>query len=183
MLKGQKLEDSWFTKAKRSNNVWHQKAEPKIIISSGLIIYLHFYFPNIFWQNHYHIITDRSCTPCVNKVVLFLEKYKLLFIEKKKRKKGNHRWGECPLLLLSLGRVLGHKGPTESVFFVWKAAWRKILTCENFRRKSGEGVDHLLNQCTEAYQLWYFVFRSFGYLQGLTSECERTFVWLEDMVG
>lgn len=103
--------------------------------------------------------------------------------KKRKEKKGNHRWGECPLLLLSLGRVLGHKGPTESVFFVWKAAWRKILTCENFRRKSGEGVDHLLNQCTEAYQLWYFVFRSFGYLQGLTSECERTFVWLEELVG
>ena len=63
---------------------------------------------------------------------------------------------------LSLGRVLGHKGPTESVFFVWKTAWRKILTYENFRRKGGEGVDHLLNHCTEAYQLWCFVFRSFG---------------------
>ena len=60
-------------------------------------------------------------------------------------------------------------------FFVWCAAWNKILMDDNLRlrgldfvdwciicRHCGEMVDHLLLHCEIAYRLWSFVFITFG---------------------
>ena len=60
-------------------------------------------------------------------------------------------------------------------FFVWIAAWDKILTGDNLRlrgfdfvdwcimcRCCGETVDHLLLHCGKVYRLRCFVFRIFG---------------------
>jgi hypothetical protein len=60
-------------------------------------------------------------------------------------------------------------------FFVWIAAWGKILTCDNLMRRgyvmvgwccmckgSGESVDHLWLHCGVAWEVWNFIFRSFG---------------------
>ncbi len=66
------------------------------------------------------------------------------------------------------------KAPQRVCFFVWTAAWNKILTCDNLMRQGyalanwccmcdchGESVDHLLH-CSMAGALWSFVFWSFG---------------------
>ena len=57
------------------------------------------------------------------------------------------------------------------MFFVWTAAWGKILTIDHLRRRgfivwigvwcclcrcSGESVDHLLLHCGEVSRLWSF---------------------------
>ena len=60
-------------------------------------------------------------------------------------------------------------------FFVWIAAWDRILMGDNLWLKGfdfvdwcimcrccGEIVDHLLLHCEKAYQPWCFVFRIFG---------------------
>ena len=60
-------------------------------------------------------------------------------------------------------------------FFVWCVAWNKILMGDNLRLRRlvfldwcimcchcGETVDHLLLHCEMAYQLWSFVFITFG---------------------
>ena len=67
------------------------------------------------------------------------------------------------------------KAPRRVSFFVWCAAWNKILTGDNlrFRRLDfvdwcimcwhhGETVDHLLFDCEMAHQLWSFAFTTFG---------------------
>uniref|UniRef100_A0A7N2LG27 COP9 signalosome complex subunit 8 n=1 Tax=Quercus lobata TaxID=97700 RepID=A0A7N2LG27_QUELO len=67
------------------------------------------------------------------------------------------------------------KAPTHASFFVWTAAWEKILTgdilwCRGFDfvdwcilcRCNGESANHLLLHCDKAYLLWSMVFRSFG---------------------
>ena len=67
------------------------------------------------------------------------------------------------------------KAPRRVSFFVWTAAWDRILTGDNLRlrgfdfvdwcimcRCCGETVDHLLLHCGKAYWLWCFVFRIFG---------------------
>ena len=67
------------------------------------------------------------------------------------------------------------KAPRRVSFFVWTAAWDKILTGDNLRERglnlvdwcimcrcNGETVDHLLLHCEKAFQLWSLVFRSFG---------------------
>ena len=67
------------------------------------------------------------------------------------------------------------KAPTHVSFFVWTAAWEKILTGDIlwYRgfdfvdwcilcRCNGESVNHLLLHCDKAYLLWSMVFRSFG---------------------
>uniref|UniRef100_A0A2N9IY74 Reverse transcriptase domain-containing protein n=1 Tax=Fagus sylvatica TaxID=28930 RepID=A0A2N9IY74_FAGSY len=68
-------------------------------------------------------------------------------------------------------------------FFVWAAAWGRILTCDNLRRRgfvmvgwccmckcSGETVDHLLLHCSVANELWGFVFQMFG-VDWIMSRC------------
>ena len=94
--------------------------------------------------------------------------------------------------LFPLGRVFRvwwHHG--EYHFFVWMATWGKILTCNNLRRRwytivdwccmywcSGEGVDYLFIYRIEAYQLWSFVFRSFGISWVLLERVvDRLFGW------
>ena len=60
-------------------------------------------------------------------------------------------------------------------FFVWTAAWNKILTCDNLRKRgynlpswccmchcNGESVDHLLLHCPTAGGLWSWIFQTFG---------------------
>ena len=79
------------------------------------------------------------------------------------------------LPLLFHGKVfrrLSHPGVS---FFVWTAAWDRILTGDILRLKSfyfvdwcimchccDKTLDHLLLYCGKAYQLWCFVFRIFG---------------------
>ena len=68
-------------------------------------------------------------------------------------------------------------------FFVWTAAWGRILTCDNLRWRgivlvgwcclckcSGETVDHLLLHCSVAAELWRFVFKMFG-VDWVMSKC------------
>uniref|UniRef100_A0A2N9EUJ9 Reverse transcriptase zinc-binding domain-containing protein n=1 Tax=Fagus sylvatica TaxID=28930 RepID=A0A2N9EUJ9_FAGSY len=67
------------------------------------------------------------------------------------------------------------KAPRRVAFFVWSAAWGKILTCDNLMRrgyslagwccmcrKGWETGDHLLIHCVVATDLWSAVLRSFG---------------------
>ena len=67
------------------------------------------------------------------------------------------------------------KAPCCVSFFFWIVAWDRILTGDNLRlrgydfvywrimcRCCSEIVDHLLLHCGKAYQLWCFVFRTFG---------------------
>ena len=67
------------------------------------------------------------------------------------------------------------KAPRRVSFFVWIAAWDRILTGDNLRlrgfdfvdwcimcRCCGETVDHLLLHCGKTYRLWCFVYRIFG---------------------
>jgi hypothetical protein len=69
------------------------------------------------------------------------------------------------------------KAPRRVSFFVWSAAWGKILTCDNLMRRgytmvgwccmcrnSGETGNHLLIHCPIALDLWYLILRSFGVL-------------------
>ena len=67
------------------------------------------------------------------------------------------------------------KTPRRVAFFVWTAAWGKILTCNNLMRrgytmagwycmcKSGwETGEHFLIHCALASDLWFVVLHSFG---------------------
>ena len=67
------------------------------------------------------------------------------------------------------------KAPRRVSFFVWTAAWNRILTGDNLSlrgfdfvdwcimcRCCDETVDHLLLHCGKAYRQWCFVFRTFG---------------------
>jgi hypothetical protein len=67
------------------------------------------------------------------------------------------------------------KAPRRACFFVWTAAWNKILTCDNLRKRgynlpswccmcccNGESVDHLLLHCPIAGGLWSWIFQTFG---------------------
>ena len=78
------------------------------------------------------------------------------------------------LPLLFLGKVFG-KLPRRVSFFVWTAAWNRILTEDNLSLRGfdfvdwcimchccSETVDHLLLHCGKAYRLWCFVFRTFA---------------------
>ena len=69
------------------------------------------------------------------------------------------------------------KAPTHVSFFVWSAAWEKILTgdilrCRGFVfvdwcimcRCNGETTNHLLLHCGKAYQLWSLVLDLLGFL-------------------
>ena len=99
--------------------------------------------------------------------------------------------GDPPQSLSLWKGIWGVKTPWRVSFFVWMATWGKILTCNNLRRRwytivdwccmywcSGEGVDHLLIYRTEAYQLWSFVFRSFGISWVLLERVvDRLFGW------
>jgi hypothetical protein len=61
------------------------------------------------------------------------------------------------------------------IFFLWRAAWGKILTCDNLMyrgivmagwcclcKHNGEMVDHLLFHCSVVAEIWNFFFCSFG---------------------
>ena len=67
------------------------------------------------------------------------------------------------------------KAPRRISFFVWTAAWGRILTCENLMRRgfvmvgwccmckrSGESVNHLLLHCKVVQEVWNFTLCSFG---------------------
>uniref|UniRef100_A0A2N9G8A9 Reverse transcriptase zinc-binding domain-containing protein n=1 Tax=Fagus sylvatica TaxID=28930 RepID=A0A2N9G8A9_FAGSY len=69
------------------------------------------------------------------------------------------------------------KAPRRVSFFLWSAAWGKILTCDNLMRhgfnlaswccmcqNAGETGPHLLIHCGMASDLWHLVLRSFGVL-------------------
>ena len=71
----------------------------------------------------------------------------------------------------SRGSVWKAKAPPRVAFFIWMAAWGKILTCDNLMRRGytmvgwycmcqcdGETVDHLLLHCPAIQSLWNFVF-------------------------
>jgi hypothetical protein len=65
------------------------------------------------------------------------------------------------------------KAPPRVAFFIWSAAWGKILTCDNLMRRgytmagwccmcqcAEETVDHLLIHCSAIQPRWSFVFRA-----------------------
>jgi hypothetical protein len=67
------------------------------------------------------------------------------------------------------------KAPRRVSFFVWSAAWGKILTCDNLMRRgysmagwccmcrmAGETGSHLMIHCSLAGELWNIALRSFG---------------------
>uniref|UniRef100_A0A2N9GZQ1 Reverse transcriptase domain-containing protein n=1 Tax=Fagus sylvatica TaxID=28930 RepID=A0A2N9GZQ1_FAGSY len=67
------------------------------------------------------------------------------------------------------------KAPRRACFFVWTAAWNKILTYDNLRKRgynlpswccmcrcNGESVEHLLLHCPAACGLWSWIFQTFG---------------------
>jgi hypothetical protein len=67
------------------------------------------------------------------------------------------------------------KAPRRVCIFVWTAAWNKILTCDNLRKRGytltswccmcrccGESVAHLLLHCPVAGVLWTWIFHIFG---------------------
>jgi hypothetical protein len=67
------------------------------------------------------------------------------------------------------------KAPRRVIFFVWTAAWGRILTCDNLMRRgfvmvgwcclcksSGESVNHLLLHCRVAREVWNFILCAFG---------------------
>jgi hypothetical protein len=67
------------------------------------------------------------------------------------------------------------KAPRRVAFFVWTAAWGKILACDNLMRRGyalagwccmcrngWESGDHLLLHCVVASDLWSAVLQSFG---------------------
>jgi hypothetical protein len=69
------------------------------------------------------------------------------------------------------------KAPRRVSFFLWSAAWGRILTCDNLMRRGyimarwccmcrhdGETGNHLLIHCTLASDLWHVILRSFGVL-------------------
>ena len=70
------------------------------------------------------------------------------------------------------------KAPWRVSFFVWIAAWDRILTGDNLLVRGfdfvnwcimwccccGETVNHLLLHCGKVYRLWSFVFKTFGIL-------------------
>ena len=66
------------------------------------------------------------------------------------------------------------KAPRRACFFVWTAAWNKILTCDNLIKRgytltswccmcccAGETADHLLLHCSVMAALWNWVFLFF----------------------
>ena len=68
------------------------------------------------------------------------------------------------------------KAPRRVSFFVWTAAWDRILTGDNLRgrrmtfvdwcimcRCNGETVDHLLLHCGKAYRLWVWCLDLLGF--------------------
>ena len=72
-------------------------------------------------------------------------------------------------------RIWKVKAPRRVSFFVWTAAWDRILMGDNLWLRSfdfvtwcimchccGETIDHLLLYCGKAHWLWCFVFRIFG---------------------
>ena len=88
---------------------------------------------------------------------------------------------------------MGVKAPRRVCFFIWIAAWGKILTCDNSMRKGyvlagwycmcrccGETMDHLLLHCQVARTVWNFIFRSFG-ISWVLPESGRSFVWLAQL--
>ena len=69
------------------------------------------------------------------------------------------------------------KAPRRVSFFLWSAAWGRILTCDNLMRRGytlvgwccmcrndGETGSHLLIHCPIAAALWQLILRSFGVL-------------------
>ena len=67
------------------------------------------------------------------------------------------------------------KAPCRACFFVWTAAWNRILACDNLHKRgytlpswcwlccsNGETVDHLLLHCPVVAVLWSRSFQAFG---------------------
>ena len=82
--------------------------------------------------------------------------------------------GSYSVIILWKG-IWGIKAPRRVSFFVWIAAWGKILTGDNLRRRGssivdwcymcpyiGETMDHLMIHGKRAYLLWSFDGRTFA---------------------
>lgn len=80
------------------------------------------------------------------------------------------------LAIYFIGDLEGESSFERCFFFsTWTAANRKILTLDNLKRRNinifnkccmcksdGESVCHLLLHCSQAYNLWTFIFSLFG---------------------
>ena len=82
------------------------------------------------------------------------------------------------------------KAPPRVAFFIWSAAWGKILTCNNLMHRgysmagwccmcqcAEETVDHLLIHCFAIQPLWNFVFCAFHIHWILPRVLELLFRW------
>ena len=96
-----------------------------------------------------------------------------------------------------LGKVFGRLRPLiEVLFFVWAAAWNKIVTGENLKIRGfafvdwcvmcnccGEIVNHLLLHCEKAHKLWCFFFFDPLGTRGFYQKRYLIFFWLVELVG
>jgi hypothetical protein len=79
---------------------------------------------------------------------------------------------ESPTIAFPWKSIWRTKAPRMACFFVWTAAWNKILTSENLSNRgytltsrcccNGETIDHLLLHCPVAGVLWSWIFQAFG---------------------
>jgi hypothetical protein len=82
---------------------------------------------------------------------------------------------ESPTVVFPWKCIWHTKAPWRACFFVWTAAWQKILTCENLCKRgyymtswccmcrcNGETVEHLLLHCPVVGVLWNWVLQAFG---------------------
>jgi hypothetical protein len=82
---------------------------------------------------------------------------------------------EAPTLVFPWKCIWRTQAPRRACFFIWTAAWQKILTCDNLCKRgyyltswccmcrcNGETAEHLLLHCPVAGGLWSWVLKAFG---------------------
>ena len=98
---------------------------------------------------------------------------------------------DAPQVVFPWKSIWRTKAPRRVRFFIWSAAWNKILTCDNLSKRgytlvswccmcrcNGETVNHLLIHCSVARALWSWILGVFGIAWVLPhSVSELLFSW------